>query len=418
MRYHPFILYLVAASFCFATHRTDEKSCSTHGEQYISTNIFHVLKIYEDHGRLIEDTKNCAQFLDVFSTLAAETNNSSFTLPDLVKACERVIIVMGRALEESLQRYAQSQIDQFPISPKQLYPGRSPASQTTAIDFGAEGGPAHEYEKSILDLVKRRSKRKHRREEVCEAKVCENEDLGRMCNSKKVEPDAALICKMCYPEKDVELINAHCQAKWKRERRAFYIVSFVLIAVTIISGLLLYIRRRYLREKNPPRDGFQDNGPVEEINPPGEIYYYDGTRLDMTMMPGERGPPSAVNSSPDARQKDGSKRYNIPWDYYEDDMISTSAAQRRLKQLGLLSRTGRKKIHDLFDLEALRSKYDATKGIQRQSNDSDRVPVMPWAPNASVRLSDRETQRGRANAFSRGLSAVELRDMPPKTDAV
>ena len=43
---------------------------------------------------------------------------------------------------------------------------------------------------------------------------------------------------MCYPEKNLQLISAHCHAKWRRERRAFYIISFVLIGVTLISGLL------------------------------------------------------------------------------------------------------------------------------------------------------------------------------------
>jgi hypothetical protein len=410
MRYHPLIL----SPLCFAIHRTDKESSATQGAQYIAANISHTVKFIGSP----ENIKLCTQFIDSFDALAAETNFNAFSLWNLAEACERVIIDIGEAFEEDPnlheQCHNQQNVEEFPISPMQFYLF---GDSTTAIDFAARES-AYEGEEMTPNLVKRRSKRKHRREEICEAKVCENEDLGKMCNSKMIEPDAALICRMCYPEKDVELINSHCQAKWKRERRAFYIVSFVLIAVTILSGLVLYIRRRIIRARNPPRDELQDNGPVEEINPPGEIYYYDGSRLNTMMMPSQRGPPSAVDSSPDARQKDGLKRYDGSWDDDEDDMISTSAAQRRLKQLGLLSRTGRKKIHDLFDLEALRSKYDATKGVQRQSDDTDRVPVMPWAPNASIRLSDREAQRVRAGAFSKSTSAVELQDMPVRTDGV
>lgn len=398
MRYNTLALCLIAASLCFAARRTNEKQASGHRDQNIGTSNLHVAKIYED------DVKTCGELLGLFTALAGETSNITSLLGS-VEACERVIGAVDKAHEENPQYHIRNQhgIDQTLVSA---------ASKTSASRFCPERGSeldAYEFERPTFDLVRRRSKRRHRREEICEAKLCENENLDKMCNTKKIDPDAALICKMCYPTENVEMINAHCQAKWKRERRAFYIISFVLIAITILSGLCLYIRRRYLRAKNPQRNELQDNGPVEEINPPGEIYHYDGSRLE-SPIPAEQNPSSSVTCSPDARQRDGSNRGNSPWDDFGDDTITTTVAQRRLKNLGLFSRSGRKNVHDLFDLEALQSKDDASKSVQRKPTETHRVPVMPWAPNATVRLSDRETQRARARTVSKGSPAVEMRE--------
>lgn len=353
MRYHTLILCLLAGSLCLGTRRMDEQSSLGYAKPNTGLNPFHLVKIDGDEISLREDVVTCGRSLNLFATPAARTTSNNVSL----SACERVVAVMG----------------------------------------------------SVLDTYQREyhPKRKYRRDEVCEAKVCENENLEKTCNSKNIELDAALICKMCYPKKNVNLINSHCQAKWRRERRAFYVISFILIAFTITSGLVLYLRRRYLRAKQKGRGGLQDNGPVEEINPPGELYYYDGTRpLDINSS-------SVANSPLDTRQHNEMKRYGGVWeDDSEGGIISTSSAQRKLRQLGLLSRSGRKGVNGLFDVEAVRPRYDATENPRRQSNDTCRVPVMPWAPNASIRLSDRETQRVRARTVSsKGSPVVELREI-------
>lgn len=411
MRYHRFLIGLIAIFLGVATLRTDRKSLLSHTERRISTDVIHAMRIRDEEDRFMEDVKNCDQFLSLVTALAADIDNATSQL-GLVEACERVVIVLYTALEETAHGHLPTHYMrnlQIPLNLEQLYSRTMPPPQMTAGITATEnecGFGLCDFARSFGNPTTRYSKRINRREEVCEAKVCDADNLEEMCESTKLEPSSALTCKMCYPERNSQLITAHCQAKWRKERRAFYIVSFVLIAVTLTSGLILYLRRRYLRAKNIQREQFQNSNP--EINPPGEIYYYDGAR---SIMPSERdSPPLDLNYFPNSPQRGDPKKYHSSWENSDEEAIGTSTAQRRLKQLGIVSRTGRKRIHDLFDLEALRSKNDK-KSVRQHSNDADRVPVMPWAPNASIRMNERASYQMRQEKKWRGSSAVELKEV-------
>ncbi|EEA20488.1 hypothetical protein PMAA_043250 [Talaromyces marneffei ATCC 18224] len=374
MRYYSFFICLVAVSLCFTPHRRNDESQPSQEQPLIDTNDVRMNQVHGNRDRLIEDIRICGQFLNALNALSGEFNNDTISL-GFVKACERVVVILDQTAYGSLQSHIQSHDRRYLQGSTRrdrqyLEESEIPGTTSSALD-------ANTSERIFLDKTEHHSERKYRREEICEDKVCEAERLDEICNAENIDPSVAQTCKMCYPVRNAPLINAHCQAKWRRERKAFYVISFVLIAVTLVSGLILYIRRRYLRVKNPHPDELIESG----INPPGELYYYDGPR---SFIPSERGSSLTVNCSPEPRLQETSKRYHNSWDDEDEgDVISTSFAQRRLRQLGVLSKTGRKRIHDLFDLEALQSRRGTGKDPRRHS-DQDRVPVMPWAPNATA----------------------------------
>lgn len=358
-------------------------------------------QVHGNRERLIEDIRVCGQFLNGLNALSKEFSNDTTSL-GFVKACERVVAILDQAVDRSLHRHVQARDQRYlqgSTRRDRLYLEETKIPETSSSALDADASERH-----FLNTARHHSERKYRREEICEAKVCEAEHLDEICNAENIDPSVALTCKMCYPRRNAQLINAHCQAKWRRERKAFYVVSFVLIAVTLVSGLILYIRRRYLRAKNPHADELVEVG----INPPGELYYYDGPR---SILPSERGSSLTVNCSSEPRRHEDSERHHSSWDDNEEGVVSTSFAQRRLRQLGILSKTGRKRIHDLFDLEALQSRRGTVRGPQGQSEDQDRVPVMPWAPNASVRSSSRSSSCVRPAKSSSSPPTVKLRGM-------
>lgn len=407
MRYYSFFVCLVAVSLCFTPHRRNDESPPGQEKPLIETDNVHMNQVQGNRNHLIEDIRVCGQFLNGLNALSGEFSNDTASF-DFVKACERVVAILDQAVDRSLHRHVQSRDQQFlptTVRRDRPYLEEHEIARTASREFSAEklAGDAIASERTFFDTTRHRSE-KYRREEICEDKVCEAERLDEKCKAEKIDPSVAQTCKMCYPVKNAQLINAHCQAKWRRERKAFYVVSFVLIAVTLVSGLILYLRRRYVRAKNPHADELAESG----INPPGELYYYDGPR---SILPSERGSSLAVNCSSEPRRREESKKYHNSWEEDEGDVISTSFAQRRLRQLGVLSRAGRKRIHDLFDLEALQSRRGTVKGPQQHSDDKDRVPVMPWAPNATIRSSSRSPSCVRPAKNSTSPQTVKLREV-------
>jgi hypothetical protein len=401
MRYHSFLVCLVAASLCFTPPRRNDESPLSQETPLIGTDDVRMNHVQGSRDQLVEDIRVCGQFLNGHNVLSGDFRNETASL-GFVKTCERVVAILDQAVDRSLHRHVQSRS----IRRGRLYLEKTEIARTTSSDFSEENlaRDAIASEQTFFDTARHRSERRYRREEICEDKVCEAGRLEELCSAEKIDPSVAQTCKMCYPVRNAQLINAHCQAKWRRERKAFYVISFVLIAVTLVSGLILYIRRRYLRAKTPHADEMAESG----INPPGELYYYDGPR---SVLPSERGSSLTVNCSSEPDRHEESNKYHNSWNENEGDLISTSFAQRRLRQLGVLSRTGRKRIHDLFDLEALQSRRGTVKDPQRHSDDKDRVPVMPWAPNASIRSSSRSYSCIRPAKNSPSPQTVKLREV-------
>lgn len=409
MLYFSFLPSIVALALCFTPSRPSDEAMSNRVNQLVSSSETNYTKHIQDgSSHLIHDIRACGQFLSGIYTLSwDESSNTSFLA--FVNTCDRVVTVLDKVVERSTHLRIQSRNQhelQSPTVSDWSYLNKMDAHEEISI---LKRGDRTTSDGIVPTPKELRSRHpigpKYPREEICEAKVCEGGGFENICNMRELDQNAAAICRMCYPEKNMRLISAHCQAKWRRERKAFYIISFALIAITLMSGLVLCIRRRYLRAKNPQGDDFMAG--ESGINPPGELYYYDGPR---SILPPQRSSSLAVNCSSERNRQGPSAKYDNSWDDGEAGVISTSAAHRRLRQLGILSRTGRKRIHDLFDLETLQSKRDATKSSQRKSEEKERIPVMPWAPNASVRSSHRSSSRARATRDLESSAGVEVKN--------
>jgi hypothetical protein len=75
--------------------------------------------------------------------------------------------------------------------------------------------------------------------------------------------------------------------------------------------------------------------------------------------------------------------------------------EQRFKELGILAKSSRKKLKDLFDIESLGSLKDR----QRKPTVSEaRVPVMPPAPNASIRIAAQHPEPTKSYAMLRNAS--------------
>lgn len=356
----------------------------------------------QEGNQLIQLLEDCDQSLDEIPTTT--TGSCTSLPPGFPDTCKKLMGLLENLLNthHSIIPRLIPDFDQIRIGPGQNYGLQRTASETATQ---AQAGRFNLAARSF-DLVTRTAGRNHSRE-VCEAKACSKKDLKKKCTAKKLQPKVAEMCKMCYPKPNAKLINEHCQKRWKRERRAFYIVCFVLIGVTLVSGLVLRLRRLYVQKRGQKET-------EEGTKRTGELYHYDGAKSSAPYD----GPKSPIcydgaNSSTSLKRVshndspthvvDEDEQFDELWEEDECD-IGSSTVHKKWKQLGLLSRNSRKRVQDLFDAESMRSKREVGK---QQSG--DKIPVMPRAPNATVRQSNQGSRRGR---FERQPSQAELRQVP------
>lgn len=394
MHYSPIFICFVAVFLCFAAHRTNGLPSSEH-----DSGARYALAMEEDN-QLIQLLEGCDQALDKIPTTT--TGSCTSLPPGFPETCKKLMAILEKLLNthHSIVPRLMPDIDQIPIGLGRNYGLQHTASETaTKVQFEQYNLAARSF-----DLITRTAGR-NRSREVCEAKACPKKDLKKKCTAKKLQPKMAETCKMCYPKPNAKLINEHCQKRWKRERRAFYIVCFVLIGVTLVSGLVLRLRRLYVQKRGQKEteegtkqtgelyhyDGAKPSGPYD--GPKSPIICYDGANSSTSLkrVSANNGPSHAV---------DEDEQFGELWEEDECD-IGSSTVHKKWKQLGLLSRNSRKRVQDLFDVEAMRSKREV--GNQQPG---DKIPVIPRAPNATVRQGSR---RGR---FERKPSQVDLRQEP------
>jgi hypothetical protein len=390
MHYTSFFICFVAVFLCFAAHRTDGLPSSEH-----DTGARFVLAM-EEGNQLIQLLEGCDQSLD---RVSITTNVNCTSVPSgFPETCKKLTALLEKLLNShnSIVPRSIPDMDQIPIGPKPQY-GLQHTISATVRDVQVE---RISLASRSYDIIARAADRNHRRE-VCEAKACPKKGLEKACTAKKLQPKTAATCKMCYPTPNPKLIGEHCQARWKRERKAFYVVCFVLIGITLVSGLALRLRRVYVQKRQQPQ--------TEEDKQTGELYHYDGAKSSKS-YDGAKSSTSLRQSN----QTDGPSSYTVDQDEKLDELweedegdIGSSTAHKKWKQLGLLSKNGRKRVQDLFDMEAMRSRREVDNPPQQQSD--DKIPVMPRAPNATVRQMNQGSRRGR---LERQSSQVELRQVP------
>jgi hypothetical protein len=104
---------------------------------------------------------------------------------------------------------------------------------------------------------------------------------------------------------------------------------------------------------------------------------------------------------------------------WRDETLSstdeTIQFKQRFKELGLLAKSSRKRLKDLFDIESLgslKNKQDSTR------KDECRVPVMPPAPNASVRIPSQRAKSTKSYAVLRNASMRKARHSQSQSEGV
>ncbi|KAL1962833.1 hypothetical protein VTN77DRAFT_9108 [Rasamsonia byssochlamydoides] len=214
------------------------------------------------------------------------------------------------------------------------------------------------------------------RRELCEEAVCRIRDLERKCElTDRASKDARKACQMCYPRKDTKLVNAHCTARRRQEVRAFYFVCIFFIVASLGAGIAIFLRNRNRRRRSRR-----------------SIINHKQKSKDAAALPSESDRSGLSTQVPwlGNRRHDGqAEEHRNPWDDANSNSIEKknwTVQQRWQQKLGLFSRSGpRKRIQDLFDLESLKSpRKDA--GHPKEVG-AERIPVLPRAPNASLRLS-------------------------------
>ncbi|KAL1973527.1 hypothetical protein VTN31DRAFT_6162 [Thermomyces dupontii] len=207
--------------------------------------------------------------------------------------------------------------------------------------------------------------------ETCKVWICRWDQHHEKCERKQRRSDLAMkeACEICHPKHVMGLMTARYKAKWKREPTVLYVVVVAIILLTLSAGAVIYLRSRR-RKKHRAKQWLQDR--TENIS---------------FLQPASR---TQLSGNGDLTHHDR--------DNFQGN-IGSSMAGRRLKQMGLLARSGsRKRIRDLFDLESLVPPDQVQAGKL-----SDRIPVMPWAPSASIRRTSRHTLSKTPDVEARGV---------------
>ncbi|RJE23925.1 hypothetical protein PHISCL_03741 [Aspergillus sclerotialis] len=212
----------------------------------------------------------------------------------------------------------------------------------------------------------------------CEDTFCKGYSLENICGQHKtpnVELDTEDVCKMCYPTRNDDLIKAHCEEKTRREIQVFHILCVALGVITAFAAFLYLLcevcrplRKRWelywkIRTGQISKNRLSSIFSVES-NPAFPPGYFFNTGFDA---------------------EDGDNAGKMA------DMFSMLPQKLNPVATGL--KEPRKRIQDVFDLEALEPRPDRNESIF-----PERIPVLPPAPNASVRRSfSNRIRRGNGN---------------------
>lgn len=415
----------ILVCLCCAVSPADEMPANPPGDGEAGTDLLtRSSGSIEADNHLLEDLMACTQLPGNVSDSGHQRLEISQVADASLETCHRAIYAVMQILssEQEVYRYPR-RFDQTsmlfsspaPIHSRhaELSPSKwAPAECLRPVETTATPNPTSQYVIEPRPFSVSKTSENGRRT-TCENLLCRIKDLHEKCSPSdgKISVAMQTKCKMCHPRVNMDLVTAHCKARWRQEKKIFYAVCMSLIMATIASSLAIYMhKRRRMKQKSLCASNQSFDGPGPSIS------------LDENIQRDQ--------------DKDFDHDRNIlgEEDYWDgvDVPVRSSTAQQQWKQLGLFSRAGRKRIQDLFDLEAMKSRRDLA---QRESQSFNKVPVMPWAPNATVRASRRpgisvqsSQRRPRANvltsistskaaAAAAGGPSIEMHAQP-KSDSI
>ncbi|PWY77344.1 hypothetical protein BO70DRAFT_397635 [Aspergillus heteromorphus CBS 117.55] len=179
---------------------------------------------------------------------------------------------------------------------------------------------------------------------ICEDIVCEGYDWEEICISSAIPADRQEQCLMCYPQKHMGLVRHYCQERRYTELDVFY-KACALLGASVLGATLIYLLREIGRRLRMRCRFFQNICPQlsDTTTKTGLSSIYSLGSVEM---------PTATST-----------------------MI-----QQRFKRFGPFTKESRRRVQDVFDLES----FEAYRGEPEVDN-LKRIPVLPRAPNASVR---------------------------------
>jgi hypothetical protein len=207
---------------------------------------------------------------------------------------------------------------------------------------------------------------------------CEGFDLKKTCASEGKTPTEE-ICALCYPGRNLAVIEKHCSKQEASGRRAFYSVC-VLLGCFIVVAALLYLLRSFSRRvqrryriyrglcssqtpRSPATKSRSSSGFQVDSLPALFPGFSFPTKLEVLRRENETGADDASDST-------------SPFD----------TLKQKWRQFGAFRRDFRGRIQDVFDIESLDTKH--AKGVKS----THKIPVLPRAPNASIRRHFREVK--------------------------
>ncbi|KAE8375207.1 hypothetical protein BDV26DRAFT_268271 [Aspergillus bertholletiae] len=191
----------------------------------------------------------------------------------------------------------------------------------------------------------------------CQNMYCRRYDLEKVCTSQSMSTAEKDVCTACYPRKNLELIRDRCKVRRARSDQVLY-RACILVGFSAMVAVLLYMVRSYRHSRrsqtsrNLTAETFSSSTLPMATTTSIAASSYSG--LDMRTK----------HSHADGTQSFGTNAF---------------MTERRPRNLGFFNREPRRRIRDVFDLESLGSIREGS-GILKE-----RVPVLPRAPNASLR---------------------------------
>ncbi|GIK04457.1 hypothetical protein Aspvir_008540 [Aspergillus viridinutans] len=267
---------------------------------------------------------------------------------------------------------------------------RRKSENTLGFQSGSEGR-VHTHDNN--DPVRKNS---YSRRSRCVDTFCEGFDLKKTCAPEGKTPTKDEICTLCYPERNLAVIEKHCSKQEVSGRKAFYSVC-VLLGCFIVVATLLYLLRSFCRRVQRRYQIFRGLCSAQTSRSPAtKSRFSTGFQVDSlpALFPGFSSPTKL-----EVLQREN----ETGADDASDPTSPFFTLKQKWRQLRAFRRDFRGRIQDVFDIESLDTKH--AKGVQS----AHKIPVLPRAPNASIRRHCREVKSKTPPDFFRG-DGTEIRN--------
>jgi hypothetical protein len=270
---------------------------------------------------------------------------------------------------------------------------RRKSENTLGFQSGSEG---HVHPHDSNDHVRKNS---YSRRSRCVDTFCEGFDLKKTCVPEVKTPTKEEICALCYPERNLAAIEKHCSKQEVSGRQAFYSVC-ALLGCSIVVAALLYLLRSFCRQVQRRYWIFRGLCSAHTCGRPAtksrssSVFQVDSLPA---LVPGSSSPTKLeVLLRGNKTGADGASDPTTPF----------FTLKQKWRQLGAFQKDFRGRVQDIFDIESLDTKHE--KGVQS----APKIPVLPRAPNASIRRHYREVKSRTPPDFFGG-DGTEIRNDGP-----